>query len=143
MPTTTLDELADRQAIAELVARFGRWLDGDPGDIADFYALDAEVESPRARLRGRHAIAEFLARTGDERAHHLHTDLLIDLDGDRAVVSANQLVNFFEPGVPPYRTSGLRVTYTVARTDDGWRIVRSRIELQWLIGELPTVADSA
>jgi hypothetical protein len=55
------------------------------------------------------------------------------------MVSANQLVNFFEPGRPPYRTSGLRVTYHVARTTDGWRFTRSEIELQWIVGELPPV----
>lgn len=140
--TTSIDVLTDRTDVANLVSRFGRWLDGGPGEVADFYGPDAEVVSPRGRLQGLDAIADFLDRASGEHTQHVHSDLLIDLESDRGVVSGNQLVNFFEPGRPPYRTSGLRVTYHVARTAAGWRITRSQIELQWLVGDLPSVPST-
>lgn len=139
MTTATIAASLDRQDIAEFVARFGRWLDGGAGRAEDFYLPDAEVASPRATLRGLDAITEFLARTGDERTQHVHTDLVIDLDGDHADVSANQLVTFFEPGVPPHRTAGLRVEHRLQRTEAGWRIARLEIAMQWLVGDLPSV----
>ena len=126
-----------RQAIAELIARFGHWLDGGAGRPEDFYLADAEVVSPRATLRGLDAISRFVADTGDERVQHVHGDLVIDVDGDRARVRANQLVYFFEPGRAPHRTSGLRVEHELRRTDAGWRIARLELALQWLDGDLP------
>ena len=91
-------------------------------------------------LHGIDAAAEFLARTGGERTQHLLSDVLIKLDGERATVAANQLVHFFEPRRPPYRSSGLRVTYEMLRRPEGWRLARMEMTLEWLVGDLPAVS---
>lgn len=140
MDVTTID---DRLAITDLAARHGRWLDGEAGRSEDFFTDDVEVVSPRARLSGLPAVAEFLARARDEHSHHRLTDVLVEVDGDRGRLRANQVVDFFEPGRPPHRTAGLLVTYGVVRTPAGWRIRRSDIELVWMVGELPPGAGPA
>lgn len=137
------DPFQDRQAIADLLVRFGRWLDGDGGDPSDFYDDDIEVVSPRAQLHGLDAVSDFIARTAGEQTQHLHSDVLIELDGDRARVSANQLVHFYERGRPPYRSSGLRVSYVLVRRSSGWRLRRMEITLEWIVGDVPPVPASS
>lgn len=140
MSGSTITSLAGHREIVDHVSRFGRFLDGGPGTPADFYAADAEVVSPRARLKGLDAITEFLGRARSERTQHVHSDLLVESIDDRhATVSANQLVHFFEPRQAPHLRSGLRVTYDLVRTQDGWRFARVEMSMLWLIGELPPV----
>ncbi|WP_280494592.1 nuclear transport factor 2 family protein [Nocardia asiatica] len=64
-----------------------------------------------------------------KRAHHTTTDLLVDINGDRAAASANSLVYFFREGQPPHQTSGLRLVCTVVRMPAGWRLREARITL--------------
>lgn len=140
---TSTDQFQDRQAISDLLVRFGRWLDGDAGDPGDFYDEDIEVVSPRARLQGLDAVSDFIARTAGEQTQHVHSDVLVELDGDRAHVSANQLVHFYERGRPPYRSSGLRVSYALVRRSSGWRLSQMEIRLEWIVGDLPSVPASS
>lgn len=122
----------------ELLSRHGAWLDGGPGRAEDFVTEDVEVRSPRAHLQGRPAVAAFLEETAREQTQHLLTDVVVELDGDRAQVEANQLVQFVRaPGAAPHRSSGLRLRHTVVRTPAGWRMQRCDMELRWLVGDLP------
>ncbi|MFG3254822.1 nuclear transport factor 2 family protein [Streptomyces sp. NPDC048172] len=134
---TTTQQLADRAAIADLVARLGHWLDsGDPGTEAlrDIYAEDVVVETVRGTLCGLDDVMTHVgrARTGDERTQHFNTDLLIDLDGDRAEVAVQQLVHFFRPGGTPHRTAGVRCAYGAVRTGEGWRFARAEFAPRWI-----------
>jgi hypothetical protein len=54
--------------------------------------------------------------------------------GDRVEASANQLVHYYRTGQPPHRSSGLHLTYTVARTPAGWRFREGRVTLAWTEG---------
>jgi hypothetical protein len=130
----------DRDEIVELVARLGSWLDGGGGDPAEIYDPEVSVRSPRGETRGLEQVVERVGPRGesDERCQHFHTDALVEVDGDTAVVRANQLVQFYRSAAPPHRTSGLRIEYRLARRADGWRIVDADIALQWIIGDLPT-----
>ena len=136
---SNIQELTDRLEVTELVARLGRWLDGHGGDPSTIYDRDVVVRSPRGEFRGYDAVMAYLTRTdpSGERAQHFHSDVYVAVDGDRAVVEANQLVQFFQPGSAPHRTSGLRLRYEVVRRPAGWRIIAAEIDLAWLIGELP------
>ncbi|WHT16736.1 nuclear transport factor 2 family protein [Crossiella sp. CA-258035] len=130
---TDLQELLDRNEITALLARLGRWLDGQGGDPAEIYDAEVVVRSPRGEFRGLAAVVEVAApRPGEELAQHFHTDVLVALDGGRATVHANQHVRFFHPDQPPHRASGLRLTYQVRRGPEGWRVVEATIELVWL-----------
>lgn len=135
-----IDQLGDRLEIADLVARLGRWLDGHGGDPATIYDHDVVARSPRGELDGYDEVLAFVSRAAPEgeRVQHFHTDTLVELDGDRASVTANQLVQFFRSGQAPHRTSGLQVTYEAVRRPDGWRLSVLQIELAWIIGTLPT-----
>ncbi|UDY34152.1 nuclear transport factor 2 family protein [Dermatobacter hominis] len=138
--TDDLADLADRLALQELISGLGTWLDGHGGDPSSLYAPDVVASGPRHRIEGIDAV---LARVGPgrddgERSQHLHTDLVIALDGDRADITANQLVLAYREGEVPHRTAGLRVTYGARRQAEGWRIASAHIDLQWIIGDLPT-----
>lgn len=136
---SNLQQLTDRLEIAELVTRLGNWLDGRGGDPATIYDRDVVARSPRGEFHGYDAVIAFVARAdpSGDRFQHFHTDVLVQLDGDRAEVTANQLVQFFQPGEAPHRTSGLRLRYDVVRRPGGWRIAAADIDLAWLIGTLP------
>ncbi|MFF4713379.1 nuclear transport factor 2 family protein [Streptomyces eurythermus] len=132
MPTAA--PTADRVEIAELLARLARLLDeGRHEDISTVYHHDITVRSPRAELHGLDEVAAHLrrSRVEGENTQHVHGDVLVRVDGDRAEATANQLVYFYRDGEPPHRTSGLRVACTTVRTPAGWRIGELRITLAW------------
>lgn len=144
MSTATLDptiqQLVDHRAVEHLLTGLGHWLDGAGGDPADIYDPDVVVHSPRGEFRGLDEILARVAPSNDDdgRTQHFFTDVVVEVDGDRAVAHANQLVQFFLPGEPPHRTSGLRVRYELARRGDGWRLTGAEHTLAWLVGDLPT-----
>lgn len=135
----SVQALIDRNEVADLVARLERWLDGHGGDPTTIYDEDVIVRSPRGEFRGLDEVVGVIQGGDDigERAQHFSTDVLVELDGDAAVVHANQLVQFFHPESPPHRTSGLRLEYKMARRPNGWRMVQADITLEWLIGTMP------
>lgn len=71
---------------------------------------------------------------------HLITNLLIDLDGDRAEVRANLVVNFATPAstdgslpAPPRKyTLGETYHFDVVRTPDGWLFSRIETRPVWI-----------
>jgi hypothetical protein len=100
-------DLADRHEVAELLTRGGRLLDeGRHRDARSIYTDDVVVRSPRGgTLRGIDEVIAFLEASPveGERTQHVHTDVLVDLDGDRAEVSANTFTHFYRDGAPPTR----------------------------------------
>lgn len=124
----------DRAAIAELIARLTRALDERRfDDLNAIYTPNAETSSPRGTLRGTNEIIDVLRRTSpaDELTQHLNTDVLVNLDGDRAEVHTQQLVYFYRRGAAPHRTAGVQARYTATRTPVGWRLARARISPLW------------
>ncbi|MFI6513174.1 nuclear transport factor 2 family protein [Streptosporangium sp. NPDC050855] len=133
MSTDTLT--ADRVEIAGLFTRLAHLLDEARWeDAGTVYTDDVVVRSPRGgELHGIDEIVGYLrgSEVEGERTQHLTTDLLVDVDGDRAAASANSLVYFYRDGRAPHLTSGLRLACTAARTPAGWRFRESRITLAW------------
>jgi hypothetical protein len=136
-------DVSDRVEIAELLARLAHLLDEsrrdgarpvDADDVRAVYTDDVTVHSPRGgALRGADAVTDLLrrSRVEGERTQHSNTDVLVDLDGDRAEVSANQFVHFYRDGEPPHRSSGLHLAHTAVRTPAGWRFREAWIVLAW------------
>ncbi|GAB2967513.1 hypothetical protein GCM10023080_032700 [Streptomyces pseudoechinosporeus] len=126
----------DRVEIAELFARLANLLDECRHDDAPtVYHDDIVVRSPRGgELRGFDEVTAYLKRSQveGERTQHVHGDVLVRVDGDRAKATANQLVYFYRDGAPPHRTSGLRVACTAVRTSAGWRFSDMQITLAWM-----------
>jgi SnoaL-like domain len=133
---STATRTADRVEIAELFARLATLLDdGRHDDAHRVYHADVVVRSPRGgELRGLDEVTAFLerSRAEGERTQHVHGDVLVHLDGDRAKATANQIVYFHRNGAPPHRTSGLRVEGAAVRTPAGWRFIEMRIALAWM-----------
>ncbi|GAA2437143.1 nuclear transport factor 2 family protein [Streptomyces glaucus] len=131
---TTDTRTADRIEIADLFARLANLLDEQRHDDAHtVYTDDVVAHSPRGELRGLEEVTAHLKRSRVEGEHtqHMHGDVLVRVDGDRAKATANQLVHFYRDGEPPHRTSGLRVACTAVRTPAGWRFSDTRITLAW------------
>jgi hypothetical protein len=127
-------QTADRLDITELFARLSLLLDENRhDDIHTVYTEDVEVRSPRADVHGIDEVTAFLRQSQvvDERTQHNHSNVLVDLDGDEATASANQLVYYFRDGEPPHQTSSVRLTYKAVRTAAGWRFREGRITLAW------------
>jgi 3-phenylpropionate/cinnamic acid dioxygenase small subunit len=127
-------QIADRLDITELFARLARLLDENRhDDIHTVYAEDIEVHSPRADVHGIDEVAAFLrgAQVVGERTQHIHGNVLVELDGDNASATADQLVYYFRDGEPPHQTSSVQLAYKVVRTAAGWRFREGRITLAW------------
>jgi len=133
MHTDTL--IADRIEITDLFTRFALLLDEKRWtDIDAVFTHDVAVHSPRGgELRGIDSVVDFMRQSDVEgqRTQHTTTDLLVDIDGDRAAVSANSLVYYYRDGQAPHFTGGLRTAGTVVRTPAGWRIREQRITPAW------------
>ncbi|GAB2926985.1 hypothetical protein GCM10027280_12920 [Micromonospora polyrhachis] len=67
------------------------------------------------------------------------TDLLVDIDGDQAAVSANSLVYYYRAGQAPHYTGGLRLADTAVRTSAGWRFREQRITPAWTRENRPSI----
>jgi 3-phenylpropionate/cinnamic acid dioxygenase small subunit len=134
MSTITL--IADRIEIADLFTRFARLLDEKRWEDADtVFTDDVAVHSPRSgEIRGIDKVVGLMRQTEVEGEHtqHVTTDLLVDVNGDRAAASANSLVYFYRDGQAPHLTSGLRLACTAVRTPAGWRLRESRTMLAWM-----------
>ncbi|WP_308283437.1 nuclear transport factor 2 family protein [Pseudonocardia nigra] len=127
--------IADRVEIADLFACLVNLLDeGRHDDAHTIYHDDVVVRSPRGELHGLDEVTAHLKRSQVEGEHtqHVHGDVLVHVDGDRAKATANQLVYFYRNGVPPHRTSGLRAACTAVRTPAGWRFSEIYITLAWM-----------
>ncbi|MCE7006303.1 nuclear transport factor 2 family protein [Kibdelosporangium philippinense] len=133
----------DRVEIAGLLARLAHLLDeARYEDAATVFADDAVIRSPRGgEVRGIADLISFLQRAHveDERTQHITTDVVVDVEGDQASMSANQLVFFYRAGQPPHRRSGLRLAYTAVRTSMGWRISEGEVVPAWIDGPPVTV----
>lgn len=114
--------LTDRAELTDLVSRLGRWLD-DASTVtpADLLTDDATVTTPGGTATGRDAVVAQALRT---HAHvvtqHVITDVLADVEDDRATVSANLLATFARETGP--ETLGERYAFTARRTGAGWRL---------------------
>jgi ketosteroid isomerase-like protein len=132
---STATQTADHVEIAGLFARLARVLDTKDHDgLRAIYSDDVVVHSPRSgKLHGIDEVLDFVRQSDDKdvRTQHLHSDVLVDVDGDQASASANELVYFYREGQPPHRTSGLQLTSTAVRTPAGWRVSEAEIKLAW------------
>ena len=92
----TLQELIDRTEIIELVSRLGVWLDEKRFDEArSILTEDATVTTPGGSVAGVDRVAAQARRNHVVPTQHVITNVLIDLDGDRATVGANLIAPSF------------------------------------------------
>jgi SnoaL-like domain len=135
MTDLLLQELTDRQAITDLVSRLGQWLDerrfDDPRSIL---TEDVTVATAGGAAQGIDRVAAQARRTHDvEGLQHVITNVLIDLDGDRATVRANLIVTFVPRADAPDSNTmrGERYRFEAVRTPRGWRLSRVEVDPIW------------
>lgn len=122
-----MDDLADRQAITDLVSALGRWLDEKRFDEArTIFVEEVAVRTPGGTSRGIELVVDQARRNhAADRTQHLLANVLIDFeDPDHANVSANLVVTFVPDTDAPgrYRTLGGRYAIAAHRTAAGWRL---------------------
>lgn len=150
-PTGTrhdLREIGDRTEITDLVDRLGVCLDEGRFDgIRDLVVEDATVRTPGGQATGREALVAQARRNHpvDQTFQHVTTNVLVDLDGDRAEIRANLVVHIARPddapaGAPapsPACSIGEVYRFALVRTAGGWRISRIETVPLWVSGTLP------
>lgn len=128
--------LAGRSNITALVHRLGACLDeGDFDRLRSLFVEDVTAKTPGGEATGLDAVVAQATRnhSRDERIQHRITDVLIDLDGDRASVRANLNVTFSgEPGAQ--FSLGAVYRFDAVRTPAGWRFARLEVVPVWTSG---------
>lgn len=125
-------ELTDRNEIINLVFRLGAVLDDRRFDEMRSLLIDAAtVRTPGGTAEGRDALIAQARRNHqpDEPTQHVIANPIVELNGDRAKVRANLVVNFAAPArrdeslpAPPRKyTLGETYHFEVVRTSEGWR----------------------
>jgi hypothetical protein len=124
---TTLEQLSDRAELTDLVAALGRWLDdGARGDAEDLLADGVAVVSPGGRAEGRAAVVAQARANHDVDTVHQITNILVDVDGDKAAIGAAVTATFADD-----RAVAGRYAIAAARTAAGWRLTSIAMESVW------------
>ena len=129
-------ELVARNAITELVYRLGVALDdGRFDELRSIFTEDSTASTPGGSVEGIDALIAQASRnhSRERRNHHVITNVLVDLDGERADVRANLVVTFARDAVP-YFTLGEVYRFDARRTPDGWRLSRVESTPVWTTG---------
>lgn len=123
----TLQQLDDRQAVTDLVSRLGLWLDGETtlDQARAILADDVSVSTPGGTAHGLDAVVAQARRNHDVPTQHVITNVLVDLDGDRATAGANLVVHF------PDATLGERYAFEAVRGEETWRLTRIVVQPLW------------
>jgi 3-phenylpropionate/cinnamic acid dioxygenase small subunit len=135
-----LQAIIDRQAIVDTIVRYAATLDAKDWAGAET-CFAAEVETDYGDLRGTgpariaaHAFVD-LRRQALERlkTHHMTTNHLVTLDGDRATCQSAMLIHRLDPSRETDNTFDTlaHYTHTLARTAGGWQITLVRQSVAW------------
>jgi hypothetical protein len=144
-PTATaLHDLVERDEITTLVTRLGVALDDAEFErLRSMLTDDVTVRTPGGTATGREAVIAQASRNHrpDQPCQHLITNVLVDLDGDRARARANLVVVFGSRAggsrpldLPVRSTMGEIYHFEVRRTPDGWRFARIETAPVWTSG---------
>ncbi|MGP3922542.1 nuclear transport factor 2 family protein [Streptomyces sp. 8N616] len=138
-------KLVDRSEIAALIDRYVVLLDTqDEAGFDDSWPRSIFTENVRLSFpigdhEGLDGVAEFhyQAKRKFDRTHHLASNYLIGLDGDRAGVRFHMLATHVHPGEGPLFDIGGHYEGEAVRTAEGWRFQRWAFHLTWSAGPKP------
>jgi SnoaL-like domain len=135
-----LEQLADRAALADLLARQGLWLDEQRYDDAHtVFTEDAAVHTQAGQSQGLEALAAHARRVHEvfTATQHLTSGVLIDIDGDHATVRANLVAVLMRGPAAEPAVVGERYRFEAVRTPGGWRFSRVDVTPVWRHGDVP------
>jgi SnoaL-like domain len=120
---TLIRALADRAELTDLVARHSLWIDeGHYGETDRLFTEDVVVKTPRGEAHGIGALID-LVRAGHDvyvRTLHCKSNLVIEVDGETAMVRAHDIAVFVIDDKTEAVAAGIH-RYGARRTEDGWR----------------------
>ncbi|MCB2073526.1 MAG: nuclear transport factor 2 family protein [Novosphingobium sp.] len=120
-----VQKLADEIAIRALFDEYCLRLEiNDFEEWLDLFTDDAVYEVFRRELTGRDEIRAMLSQA--PHGVHIGGAARIEIDGD----SAETVQNYQFIGEDPATSNAGWYYRTVVRTDDGWRIARTRVKMQ-------------
>jgi SnoaL-like protein len=134
----------DRGDLTQLIYRFYAYMEeGRFDDLDAVLSRDVVVSSPGMGVtEGRDAVvadAEAGAKTED-RAQHVVTNVLVDVDGDKATVRANVDQLLGSSTTPagkiapePTLTISSLMRYEAVHSPEGWRVSRIEGDVLWAV----------
>jgi uncharacterized protein (TIGR02246 family) len=119
----------DSLEILQLVARADACATARDADgYAALFTEDAVMDGAKGRAEGRAALSRTVAAVwASEPAGTLHLTLNAVIDDSRAEPSVESVMLMVTTGSPPAVIGSARVTQTLRKTPDGWRISERRI----------------
>ena len=142
----TVQTLLDRDEIREIRAQFAWGLDTRDWDlVSSVFTEEVDVDlpalgAPSSRISRADLVAlfqHFFQRSRAEMGtQQLYGNVVIDLDGDTATSRSCFLGHHHVPGMVGGEDASLRATYhdRLVRTDEGWKIAGTTIEVQSIVG---------
>jgi 3-phenylpropionate/cinnamic acid dioxygenase small subunit len=128
--------MSDRDQITDLISRLGLWIDDKRFDeTAALFVDDVTVATPGGQAQGVERVAAQARRNHQsDLTQHVITNVLVDVDGDRATARANLVVTFVPDAAEPsvHRTHGERYRFEATRTTAGWRLSRVEVTPVWV-----------
>ena len=131
-----LGALNDKLEIHELLARYARGVDDRDWDLyRDVFTPDAHIDytSAGAIAGTRDEVVAFMQEVFPTIpwSQHYITNIEVDLDGDRAAVTACFHNPMIFPGTTELSSCGGRYHHQFVRTPDGWKSCDLREESLW------------
>jgi hypothetical protein len=143
----SIRDLDDRVRIEQQISTLGRCLDErDFEALRGLFTVDATVQTPGGTAAGHDALVEQARtrHTRDDGIQHIITNLIVELNGDRASVRANLLVSFANagPADPSPFLLGEVYRFALARTADGWRITTLISKPTWSLNRPEQISSA-
>ncbi|EME14387.1 nuclear transport factor 2 family protein [Rhodococcus triatomae] len=140
--------LRDRLDIEDLLYRYARAVDtGDWDGYVGVFTEDAVLDYSSAGYPpgDRHQMAALFGASLSvlTMTQHFVTNVQVELDGDRAEVTAKFVNPMQVPGLDGLSICGGNYHHTVVRTPDGWRSERLVEENLWFVNRPPRPASTA
>ncbi|BEP12253.1 nuclear transport factor 2 family protein [Acidothermaceae bacterium B102] len=127
-----------RTEIVDLVSSLGRLIDERRfDDIRTLFTPDGSVSTPGGDAVGHDAVVAQAARRHSQHdaTQHVITNVLVDIDGDRASARANLLVTFADDNVAlPYQAGGV-YRFELQHTTGGWLFTTVVTTPVWSVNE--------
>ena len=131
-----LQELVDKAAIRDLMARYARGVDArDPDLLASTFTSDAYTDYGEWDGKGRDNIVNWIMRPSDTnfRSTHFMGDQAIQIDGDTAEVETYAVafgVHYVDDALSVVMT-GLRYVDKMVRQDGQWLVQHRVLHHDW------------